>query len=201
MKHLFEQGCKPLKLQPGNRLYGVLYIWDQVNKNQRTYPRREAWRVFKALEARLEAKEAIVGALDHPANDANSGLQGLSHKLESIEWNEKGRCVKGCIRLLNTTAGKDALELLHQKVPIGVSTRGTGTLNRKGNVLEVTDWELETFDLVSNPSSNRFMELMESAINRNLDFSFDAWLQRMLFEQAIANESVSQRDIDRLLRG
>lgn len=196
-KHLFEQSSSPLKQLKDNRLAGVLFVFDRINKNGRVYPRSEALLAFHSLKRQLESKAKIVGALDHPSEQDSEKLTNASHILEAVSWDEPNKCVRGIVKLLPTRAGQDALALIKSGVPVGISTRGTGSLVRKGTALEVQNWKIETVDLVSNPSSNEFMELCEAA--KNSDMGYDSWLEEKLLESMLTNKGVSVADIERIL--
>ena len=197
MKYLFEQSSTPLKQLKDNRLSGVLFVWDRINKNGRIYPRAEALAAFHSLKRQLDSKAKIVGALDHPSEQDSDKLTNASHVLEAVSWDEQNKCVRGIVRLLPTRAGNDALALVKSGIPVGISTRGTGNLARKGTVLEVSNWKIETFDLVSNPSSNEYMSLCESA--KNSDMGYDSWLEEKLLESMLTQKGVSEADIQRIL--
>ena len=197
MKYLYEQSSTPLKRLQDNRLSGVLFVFDRINKNGRIYPRSEALAAFKSLKRQLESKAKIVGALDHPSEQDSDKLTNASHVLEAVSWDEQNKCVRGIVKLLPTRAGNDALALIKSGVPVGISTRGTGNLVRRGTVLEVSNWKVETFDLVSNPSSNEYMSLCESA--KNSDMGYDSWLEEKLLESMLTNKGVSVVDIERIL--
>ena len=197
MKYLFEQSSTPLKQLKDNRLSGVLFVFDRINKNGRIYPRSEALAAFNSLKRQLDSKAKIVGTLDHPSEQDSDKLTNASHVLEAVSWDEQNKCVRGIVRLLPTRAGNDALALVKSGIPVGISTRGTGNLSRKGTVLEVSNWKIETFDLVSNPSSNEYMSLCESA--KNSDMGYDSWLEEKLLESMLTQKGVSEADIQRIL--
>jgi hypothetical protein len=62
--------------------------------------------------------------------------------------------VTGKLDILNTPHGQVAATLLEAGVQLGISSRGDGSVERKGDVDEVqNDYRLETYDLVLKPST------------------------------------------------
>jgi hypothetical protein len=56
--------------------------------------------------------------------------------------------------LQNTPSGNILKALIENNITVGVSSRGMGSLKQMGEVMEVQDdFELLTWDLVSNPSN------------------------------------------------
>ena len=75
----------------------------------------------------------------------------------------------GKIEILPTPSGNILKELIGHGVTVGVSSRGMGSLQDRGGVMEVQDdFELLCWDFVSTPSNpDSFMHL----VNEGLDFS------------------------------
>jgi hypothetical protein len=60
----------------------------------------------------------------------------------------------GKIEILNTPSGQILEALIRNNVTVGVSSRGMGSLEQNGNVMEVQDdFELLCWDFVSTPSN------------------------------------------------
>jgi hypothetical protein len=60
----------------------------------------------------------------------------------------------GKIEILNTPSGQILQALIYNNITIGVSSRGMGSLEQRGNVMEVQDdFELLCWDFVSTPSN------------------------------------------------
>jgi hypothetical protein len=70
----------------------------------------------------------------------------------------------GELELLNTPAGKIAQEIISAGIPLGISSRGMGSVRQIGETVEVQDdFELLCWDLVSVPSTpGAYMSLSES---------------------------------------
>ena len=69
----------------------------------------------------------------------------------------------GKIELLNTPTGKIAQAIVEAQIPLGISSRGVGSVKQIGETVEVQDdLEFIAWDLVSNPSTpESYMYLKE----------------------------------------
>jgi hypothetical protein len=80
----------------------------------------------------------------------------------------------GELELLNTPSGKIAQEIVLAGIPLGISSRGMGSVQQIGETVEVQDdFELLCWDLVSVPSTpNAYMTLAEGKQTQiNKDYS------------------------------
>jgi hypothetical protein len=140
--------------------YATLQKFDTPNRNGRVYPekilRREAEVYKKAIQKGLSISE-----LNHPESSLID-LDRVSHLITDIWW--EGNTLMGKIKLLTSPGfhergvvscpGDQAANLMRQGVTMGVSSRGVGSLVKKGERNEVQDdFELICFDLVSSPST------------------------------------------------
>ena len=143
------------------RLLGKFQKCDEQNNNGRVYPRKILESQVKAIQEKI-GDRSLVGALDHPANDAIH-LSQASHLITKL-WVEKNGDVMGEAEILSTPNGKIVKALIGDGVKIGISSRGLGSVseNSEGKVVN-EDFKLITFDLVSDPSTKgAFPELTES---------------------------------------
>jgi hypothetical protein len=140
--------------------YAVLQKYGTPNRNGRVYPerilKREADNYKKAIQKGLSISE-----LNHPESSLID-LERVSHLITEIWW--EGHVLMGKLKLLTTpgfhergivsSPGDIAANLMRQGVTMGVSSRGVGSLVKKGEQNEVQDdFELICFDLVSSPST------------------------------------------------
>jgi hypothetical protein len=92
-----------------------------------------------------------MGELDHPESQVIN-LKNVSHIISDYWWD--GDNVMGKIEILSTPSGQILEALIRNNVTVGVSSRGMGSLEQRGNVMEVQDdFELLCWDFVSTPSN------------------------------------------------
>jgi hypothetical protein len=148
--------AKPLKLVEGTvptsnpLVEGILATCEVKNGNGRYYS-RELWeREMDKYMENVNANRAL-GELDHP-DSSIINLKNVSHNIKKIWWD--GDNVMGAIELLPTPSGNILRALFENKIPVGVSSRGMGSLKQMGDLMEVQDdFELLCWDFVSTPSN------------------------------------------------
>jgi methyl-accepting chemotaxis protein len=127
-------------------LEGVFGEIGVKNKNNRIYDESEYVPQIKALQEKIKSGK-LLGELDHPSN-FDISLKNASHVIENLEYDNTTRQVKGRIRLLNTTAGREAKALVDAGIPIHISSRAAGVVENNGHVKIK---KLFTYDLVADP--------------------------------------------------
>ena len=112
----------------------------------RAAPSPTPWRA-------LSGNRELFGELDHPESPVVS-LKNASHIVKELYW--KGNDLMGKVELLNTPAGNIVKEIIKAGHTIGISSRGTGSVQQTNEgTLEVQpDFELVCWDFVSNPSTH-----------------------------------------------
>ena len=148
--------AKPLKLVEGTvptsnpLVEGILATCEVKNGNGRYYS-RDLWeREIKKYMECVNANRAL-GELDHP-DSSIINLKNVSHNIKKIWWD--GDHVMGAIELLPTPSGNILRALFANNIPVGVSSRGMGSLKQMGDLMEVQDdFELLCWDFVSTPSN------------------------------------------------
>jgi len=143
------------------RLRGKFQQCDEQNNNGRIYPRKILEAQVQAIQEKI-GDRSLVGALDHPANDAIH-LSQASHLITGLSVGKDGAVIGEC-EILSTPNGKIVEALINDGVKIGISSRGVGSVTEgiKGKIVN-EDFKLITFDLVSDPSTRgAFPELSES---------------------------------------
>lgn len=173
-------------------LEGVLQRADTKNANGRVYP-RGLWDKIMADEdvnTRVSNRR-MLGELDHPASGSTS-LSRVSHVITEHGINSNGE-VRGKIDVLDTPSGQIAATLFEAGVQLGISSRGDGSVEKRGEVDEVQeDFRLETYDLVLKPSTpGAYPQVVESeeAAQKNTE----------LIAQAVEGLVKSTTEIDVLL--
>ena len=129
---------------------GILATVEVKNGNNRYY-RREIWEREMDKYSQLIKERRSMGELDHPESSVIN-LQNVSHLISEYYWD--GDNVMGKIEILPTPSGNILKEIIKAGVTVGVSSRGMGSLEQNGNVMEVQDdFELLCWDFVSTPSN------------------------------------------------
>mgnify|MGYP003637995203 CR=1 FL=1 len=145
-----------------------------VNKNGRIYRVDEFLQQNERLQARLDAGEFVDGELGHPESGATFEVPA---RLVSVSTMVDGNTAtaEGTFAILNTTAGRDLLTLYRAGLDVGVSSRGSGlvekvVLDESSEFIEanpgyigrsvaiVSEFELDTYDLVRVPSAGTFVK-------------------------------------------
>ena len=140
--------------------YAVLQKYNTPNRNGRVYPERILMRESDNYKKAI-AKGTALSELNHPESSLID-LDRVSHDITDIWWD--GNILMGKLRLLTSPGfhergiisckGDMAANYLRQGVTLGISSRGVGSLAKKGEQNEVQDdFELICFDLVSSPST------------------------------------------------
>ena len=153
----------------GNPLVrGVLATVEVKNGNGRYYS-KELWKREIDKYMQVVKERRAMGELDHPESSIIN-LKNVSHNIIAINFD--GDNIMGTIELLPTPSGNILKELFKNDITVGVSSRGMGSLQDKGGVLEVQDdFELLCWDFVSTPSNpgSYMYPINESLESENLN--------------------------------
>lgn len=145
-----------------------------VNLNGRIYQVGEFVEQNNLLKKRLENGEFVDGELGHP--DSGSTFD-VAARLLSVETFVEGNTARasGVFAILSTVAGRDLMTLYRAGMNVGVSSRGTGIVERMvldeeseyseanpsyigRSVSVVSEFDLETYDLVRVPSAGTYVK-------------------------------------------
>ena len=137
---------------------GILATAEVKNGNGRYYS-KDLWRREIDKYQTLVDENRAMGELDHPESSVIN-LQNVSHNIVEMYWD--GDNVMGKIEILPTPNGNILKALVESGITVGVSSRGMGSLEDRGGVMEVQDdFELLCWDFVSTPSNpDSFMHLV-----------------------------------------
>jgi len=132
---------------------GVMQRATAKNQNGRVYSKPILERECKKYMDEFVKNGNAFGELDHPESPVVS-LKNASHIVKELWW--KGDDLMGRVELLNTPAGNIVKEIIKAGHTIGISSRGTGSVQQTNEgTLEVQpDFELVCWDFVSNPSTH-----------------------------------------------
>jgi len=166
--------AKPVKLVEGKSstgnplVQGILATAEVKNGNGRYYS-KELWdrEIDKYMES-VNANRAL-GELDHP-DSSIINLKNVSHNIKKIFWEQDN--VIGIIEILPTPSGNILKAFFENGIPVGVSSRGMGSLKQMGELMEVQDdFELLCWDFVSTPSNPGSYMKEVGALNENKTYN------------------------------
>ena len=138
---------------------GILATAEVKNGNGRYY-KKELWDREMEKYDQLVKERRSMGELAHPESTVIN-LKNVSHIVTGYNWD--GDQLMGTIEILPTPSGNILKELIKNGVTVGVSSRGMGSLEQNGSVMEVQDdFELLCWDFVSTPSNpGSFMSVLQ----------------------------------------
>ena len=135
----------------GNLLVQDILATAEVKNGNGRYYSKELWNREMEKYKDLIKERRSLGELDHPESSVVN-LKNVSHLIRDYNWD--GDNVMGVIEILPTPSGNILKELIKNGVTVGVSSRGMGSLQDVGGVMEVQDdFELLCWDFVSTPSN------------------------------------------------
>ena len=150
----FKSVLKEAKGRPGVfEVEGVMQRAKAQNQNGRVYAKPILERESKKYTEEFVKNGNAFGELDHPESPVVS-LKNASHIVKDLWWD--GDDLMGRVELLNTPSGNIVKEIIKAGHTIGISSRGTGSVQQTNEgTLEVqNDFELVCWDFVSNPSTH-----------------------------------------------
>mgnify|MGYP003134322146 FL=1 len=153
-------------------LKGVLQRANTLNQNGRVYPLSILEREMMNYQKLIQENRAM-GECDHPDSSVVE-LKNVSHVIREARM--EGDTVYGSVEILDTPSGKIIQSLIESGVTLGISSRGVGSTQRKGDTQVVQeDFQLICFDMVSEPSTPGAFVLREGkSVNRSdIDKNFN----------------------------
>jgi len=150
----FRPTIRESKSRPGVfEVEGIMQRAVSENQNGRVYSKDILEREAKKYTDEFVKNGNAFGELDHPESPVVS-LKNASHIVKELWW--KGDDLMGRVELLNTPSGNIVKEIARAGHTIGISSRGTGSVQQTNEgTLEVQDdFELVCWDFVSNPSTH-----------------------------------------------
>lgn len=126
---------------------GIFVQGGVKNHNQRVYPVNEIRMAVDSINETLRRGESVLGEADHP-EELNINIDRVSHMITEMYMD--GPNGMGKLKILPTPMGNIVRTLLENQVKLGVSSRGSGNVNERG---EVSEFEIVTVDIVARPSA------------------------------------------------
>ncbi len=147
-----EDGGKNYKIR------GIFMQADIKNRNGRIYPLEVLNNEVKNYTENFVKEKRAFGELGHP-DDPTVNLERVSHMITSLK--RDGKNFLGEAKIMDTPMGKIVKNLMDEGAKLGVSSRGMGSLEEKGNANHVRDdfYLATAADIVADPSApNAFVE-------------------------------------------
>ena len=131
---------------------GIFMQSEIKNRNGRIYPKEVIQKEVKRYNKEFVEQKRAFGELGHPEGPTIN-LDKVSHMIEKLE--EDGNNYVGRAKILSTPNGQIVKNLIDDGAKLGVSSRGLGSLESKGNAQYVKDdFQLATAgDIVADPSA------------------------------------------------
>lgn len=142
-------------------VYVVLQKYNILNRNGRIYPEQILKKQNEIYQQAIRERRAV-GELDHPESSVIAGDR-ISHNIIETWW--EGHTLMGKMEILMTpgfinfgivsTKGDEVANLLRNRIKIGVSSRGVGSLKegKNGEQIVQNDYEIICWDVVTAPST------------------------------------------------
>ena len=132
---------------------GIFMQSNIKNRNGRRYPLDVMTNEVKRYDKENIKKNRAFGELGHP-DGPTINLERVSHMITNLEMD--GENVRGKAKIMDTPYGKIVKNLMDEGAPLGVSSRGMGSLKqgRDGSSEVQGDFYLATAaDIVADPSA------------------------------------------------
>lgn len=142
-------------------VYVILQKYGILNRNGRVYPELILKKQDQIYQKAIRERSAV-GELDHPESSIIAGDR-ISHNIIETWW--EGHTLMGKMQILMTpgfikygivsTKGDEVANLLRNRIKIGVSSRGVGSLKegKNGEQIVQEDFEIICWDIVTAPST------------------------------------------------
>jgi hypothetical protein len=125
---------------------GPYMMSEDVNKNNRKYPKHELQREVKRYTEEMIKTQRAMGELNHPAS-ADVDLERACHLV--TEMYEDGNVIIGKSKVLSTPCGMIVKSLINDGVKVGMSSRALGTLEEGSSFNTVRNMKLIAVDCVA----------------------------------------------------
>jgi hypothetical protein len=184
---ILERSANTLVVEKdGDGSYVLEGIFGEIgvrNKNNRIYDAKEYVPQIESLQEKIRTGK-LLGELDHPQN-FDISLKSVSHVIEELSYDPETKQVRGRLRLLNTSAGREAKALIDDGIPLHISSRAAGAVGSDGHV---TIKKLFTYDLVADPG---FENAQLNRVNESFGFADDDNVQIFELDSAMSFDKYS----------
>ena len=133
-------------------LEGILMQGNLKNKNGRMYPTETLANEVARYNREFVEQNRAYGELGHPQGPTIN-LERVSHMIKSLR--QEGDNFVGRVKIMDTPYGNIVKNLMKEGAKLGFSSRGMGSLIKRGDLMEVQkDFYLATAaDIVADPSA------------------------------------------------
>ena len=176
-----DYGVQPVIVEQNEKgekdyfIEGIFMQSEIKNRNGRIYPKEVIQKEVKRYNKEFVEKKRAFGELGHPEGPTIN-LDKVSHMIEKLE--EDGNNFVGRAKILSTPNGQIVKNLIDDGAKLGVSSRGLGSLESKGNAQYVKDdFQLATAgDIVADPSAP---EAFVEGIMEGVEWYYDSGILKM----------------------
>ena len=195
-----DYGVQPVIVEQNEKgekdyfIEGIFMQSEIKNRNGRIYPKEVIQKEVKRYNKEFVEKKRAFGELGHPEGPTIN-LDKVSHMIEKLE--EDGNNFVGRAKILSTPNGQIVKNLIDDGAKLGVSSRGLGSLESKGNAQYVKDdFQLATAgDIVADPSApNAFVNGVMEGVEWVYDAATNSWQSQAVIEEVVrtGNQSVKK---------
>ena len=181
---------------------GIFAQAEKQNRNKRTYPKKVLSEAVQKYIADYVSKSKAIGELNHPQAFAPNPERACI-LIKELAWD--GNDVLGKAKVLSTPQGEIVKSLLRDGVQLGVSTRGMGSLEEKGDETVVKDdYVISAIDVVSNPSG---IDCWVDGVLENVEYYWkngvlvESTAEEYLKHKRMSDTSVLKQDFAKFIDG
>lgn len=130
-------------------LAGTFMEWGKKNRNGRVYEEKDLKVAVDMINEAAQSNRHILSELDHPST-LEIKLENVAMRLMEAKMDGKNVYCKA--EVLPTPKGKILSSLIESGVQVGVSSRGSGSVNESNG--KVSNYRFITVDAVATPSAH-----------------------------------------------
>lgn len=130
---------------------GIFAELGVMNVNHRIYTENEYLKHLQYLREDVKRGD-LLGELDHPEDRFEVRVKEASHRIIDVWYEPNTKTVMGKIEILDTPNGLIAKALVDAGIPLHISSRAAGTIN-KDNTVSIQ--QIYTYDIVAKPGFAR----------------------------------------------
>jgi len=166
-------------------LTGIFVQSSVENHNGRTYPISEIKRAVDTINEKIRTDGPVCAELDHP-EELTINLDRVGSIILKM-WMD-GPNGMGKMKILDTPKGRIIRTLIESGVKLGVSSRGVGNVDDRG---EVSQFEIITCDVVCSPSAKdaRPKPVYEASRNNSI----------LMLAEAVSHDPKAQKHLTKEL--